>query len=76
MNANFEELEKRVRALSPKEKAELVRILIEDLDTDVDADAERLWLEEAQRRYDAYRAGALAAEPGDEVMSRVRDRLK
>jgi len=76
MNANFEELEKRVRALSLKEKAELARILIEDLDADVDPDAERLWLEEAQRRYDTYRAGQLAAEPGDEVMSRVRDRLK
>jgi hypothetical protein len=76
MNADFEELEKRVRALSPKEKAELARILIEDLDADVDQDAERLWLEEGQRRYDAYRAGELAADPGDEVISRVRDRLK
>ena len=76
MSTNFEELEKRVRALSPKEKAELARILIEDLDAAVDADAQQLWLEEAQRRYDAYCAGELPAHPGDDVMSRVRNRLK
>ena len=76
MSTAFEELEKQVRALSPKEKADLARILIEDLDGAADADAEQLWLEEAQRRYDAYRAGELPAQPGDEVMSRVRDRLK
>ena len=76
MSTNFEELEKQARALSPKEKAALARILIEDLDASVDPDAGQLWLEEAQRRYDAYRAGELPAAPGDEVMSRVRNRLK
>ena len=54
MNADFEELEKRVRALSPKEKAELARILIEDLDADVDQDAERLWLELMHRRCEGW----------------------
>jgi Putative addiction module component len=50
MSTNFEELERQARALSQKEKAELARILIEDLDAAVDADAQHLWLEEAQRR--------------------------
>ena len=76
MSTNFQELEKQVRALSPKEKAALARILIEDLDSSADPDAEHLWIEEAQRRYDAYRAGRLPALPGDEVISRIRDRLK
>jgi len=76
MSTNFEDLEKQARALSPKEKAALARILIEDLDASTDGDAEGLWLEEAQRRYDAYRAGELPAHPGDDVMNRARDRLK
>ena len=76
MSTDFEELQKQARALSPREKAALARILIEDLDASSDPDAERLWLEEAQRRYDAYRVGELPAYPGDEVMNRVRDRLK
>jgi len=32
MGATFEELEKQARALSPKEKAALARILIDELD--------------------------------------------
>ena len=76
MSTDFKELEKQARALSRKEKAALARILIEDLEASSDPDAEQLWLEEAQRRYDAYSAGELPAQPGDEVMSRVRDRLK
>jgi hypothetical protein len=51
-------------------------MLIEDLDATEDADAERLWLDEAQRRYEAYSRGELEASPGDEVMQRARDRLK
>ena len=57
MTTSFEELEKQVRSLSPKEKAALARILIENLDASADPDAEQLWIEEAQRRYDAYSAG-------------------
>jgi hypothetical protein len=37
-----------VRALIPKERVELARILIEDLDAATDVDAQKqLWLEEA-----------------------------
>ncbi len=42
----------------------------------VDADADQLWIHEAQRRYDAYRKRDLEARPGDEVMARARNRLK
>ncbi len=76
MSTPFEELEKQARALSPIEKAALARILIDELDTSADADAEELWIEEAQRRYDAFIRGELQALPGEEVMRRVRSRLK
>jgi hypothetical protein len=36
----------------------------------------KVWIEEAQRRYDAFLAGEMPAHPGDEVMNRARDRLK
>lgn len=76
MSSIFEDVEKQARALPPKEKAALARILIEELDAAADPDAERLWLDECQRRYDAYLAGTLDSRPGDEVMNRVRNRLK
>ena len=75
MSRHFEEMEKQARALSPEEKAELARILIEELDTAVDQEAEHLWLEEAERRYDTFIRGEIEARPGDEVMQRARDRL-
>ena len=76
MSMAFEELEKHARALTVEEKAALARILIEELDTAIDPNAEQLWLEEAQRRYEAFLRGELEARPGDEVMQRARDRLR
>lgn len=62
--------------LTPQEKATLARILIEELDSASDADVEKLWIEESQRRHEAYLKGELKSVSGDEVMSRVRSRLK
>ena len=47
----------------------------EETDASVDADLERFWIEEAQRRYDAYLKGELEALPGDDVMDRARSRV-
>ncbi len=76
MATNLEGLEKEVRALSSREKAVLARTLIEDLDAVVDENVEEIWIEEVQRRYEAYRAGDLKAVPGEETMRRARQRLK
>lgn len=76
MSALFDELESKARTLTPREKATLARILIEELDPTVDAGFEELWIEEAQRRYEAFLKGELEALAGDDVMARARSRLK
>ena len=76
MSALFDELKKQSRLLTAAERATLARILIEDLDSGVDFDVEQLWIAEAQRRYQAYLRGEIEALPGDEVMTRARNRLK
>ena len=76
MSAHFDDIERQARLLPLKQKAALARLLIEELDTSVDADAEQLWVDEAQRRYDAYLKGELEALPGDDVMARARNRIK
>ena len=76
MSALFDELEKQSRLLTLQEKATLARILIEELDPSVDGEVEQIWIAEAQRRYQAYLKGEIESLPGDEVMSRVRNRLK
>ena len=76
MSAQFEDIERQARSLPLNEKAALARLLIEELDSSVDADADQLWIAEAQRRYDAYLKGKLEAVPGDDVMARARNRIK
>ena len=76
MSINFKELEKEARALNSREKAALARTLIEDLDANLDLDAEKLWTAEAERRFRAYKSGELEAVPGEEAMQRARQRLK
>ena len=72
----FDDLEKQARALPPKEKAALARVLIDELDPISAPGVEELWLDEARRRYDAYCRGEVQATPGDEAMARARNRLR
>jgi Putative addiction module component len=75
MSTQFEEIQRQITNLLPNEKAALARQLIEELDQIDDGDVERLWLNEARRRYEAYRNGEIEAHPGDDVMRRARARL-
>jgi hypothetical protein len=76
MSTLLDDLERQARALTPREKATLARILIEELDPALDAEVEQLWIAEAQRRYEAFLNGELEASPGDEVMTKARSRLQ
>lgn len=76
MSNQFDDLEKRARALSREEKAALARVLIDELDPVKESGVDELWLEEARRRYDAYRRGEMKSVPGDEAMARARSRLR
>ena len=76
MSSQFDDLEKRARSLSREEKAALARVLIDELDPVNEPGVDELWLEEAHRRYDAYRRGEMQATPGDEAMVRARSRLR
>ena len=76
MSSQFDDLEKRVRTLSREEKAALARVLIDELDPVNEPGVDELWLEEARRRYDAYRRGEMQSAPGDEAMARARSRLR
>jgi len=70
------EIEEKIRSLSPKDRTELVRSLIAELDGPAEADVERAWLQEAQRRYREVANGEVAAVPGDQVFENLRARLK
>ncbi|HJP92018.1 MAG TPA: addiction module protein [Pyrinomonadaceae bacterium] len=76
MSALLDELEKQSRLLTVQEQATLARILIEGLDQSKVSDVEQLWVSESLRRYEAYLKGEIEAYPGDEVMTRARNRLR
>ncbi|MEP7213206.1 MAG: addiction module protein [Acidobacteriota bacterium] len=76
MSLLLEEIEKQSKLLVPQEKAELAKKLIAALDGEAEPDVEELWIAEAQNRLDAYRRGELEARPRDEVIARIRDRLR
>lgn len=56
------------------DKAMLVDMILTKLDRP-DSELDKIWAEEATKRWAAYKEGRLKAIPYDEVMARYRDRL-
>ena len=76
MPMKVQEIEKEALRLSSHERALLAEHLIGSLETDTDPDAERYWIEEAERRYAEYKAGRVKAIPSDQVFKDARAKLK
>ena len=62
--------------LAAAERAVLAQHLITSLDTLDNAENEHLWLEEADRRYQAYKQGKISARPAEEAIRDARARIK
>jgi len=76
MSLKVEKLEKEALQLDPHDRALLAEHLISSLDADEDPDAERLWIEEAERRYRDYRAGNVKAKPAEMVLREAKAKFK
>jgi len=70
------EIEKEIRNLARPEQERLLRTLLEELDGPSDPDADRLWLDEVQRRSSEFESGLIKPVPAEEIFERVRLRLK
>lgn len=69
-------LEAEALKLSEKDRAELVRVLLLSLEDSEDQGNELMWAEEAERRYQELKAGAVQAIPSEKVFEEARSRLK
>lgn len=67
-----EELRREALRLDPSNRASLARGLLVSHDDLPEADVERLWLEEAERRREAVKSGDVALIPTDEVFAAAR----
>jgi putative addiction module component (TIGR02574 family) len=57
-------------------RAELASQLLDSLDELSEEENDRLWAQEAERRYAEYKAGNVEAVTADEVFARLRARNK
>jgi putative addiction module component (TIGR02574 family) len=71
----MQEIEEKALKLSSHERALLAEHLIGSLDDKEDAEAERLWIEEAERRYRAYKEGKIKTKLANQVFKDAFSKL-
>jgi putative addiction module component (TIGR02574 family) len=76
MRSKVKGIEEEALKLPSHERARLAEQLISSLDEEADPEAERLWVEEAERRYKDYREGKVKAKPADLVFKEARSKLE
>nr|MDO8109797.1 addiction module protein [Candidatus Sigynarchaeota archaeon] len=76
MVSKINKLEKEALQLSPRERATLAERLLHSLDGNDDPDAERAWIEEAERRYQEYKRSGMTGKPAEKVFSEIRSKIK
>lgn len=70
------ELESKALRLPRRERARLAQRLISSLDAEGDADVDKLWLQEAERRLDELKSGKVAGIPAQKVIRKARSTLR
>jgi putative addiction module component (TIGR02574 family) len=70
MSSTADQLEQEIKSLPDIEKLRLVDAILADLDRP-DPEIDRIWAEEARKRWDAYKAGRLQTVSYEELMSQV-----
>ena len=76
MARTFNQVENDAMQLSLRERALLVERILATPDLGEDVDAEEFWLQEAERRYQEYRAGAATSKPAKQVFEDANKRFK
>lgn len=76
MTPKIKEIEEKALRLSSHERAILVEHLISSLDEQEDPEGERLWIEEAERRYQEYKKGKVSGKPAKIVFKEARSKLE
>jgi putative addiction module component (TIGR02574 family) len=72
MSTTAERLQSELANLSEADRAELAHFLIQSLHHEAEADAERAWDIELERRGQQIKGGRAAGEPAEKVFSELR----
>jgi len=76
MTSRTRDIESQLLELPPEDRARLAAKLISSLAIEADANAERAWLIEAERRLDELESGDGQGVPADTVFEKARSMLK
>ncbi|HVE70536.1 MAG TPA: addiction module protein [Thermoanaerobaculia bacterium] len=76
MSRDLKDLAAEVLELPITDRAELASRLLDSLDDVSEEENDRLWAQEAERRYAEYKAGSIAGVAAEEVFDRLRSRAK
>ncbi len=69
MSVIDKELSEKIKCLSPDEKLALVDLILTELDKP-DPEIDRIWAEEARKRWEAYKSGKMESVPYEDVMKK------
>ena len=69
---SLKEIEAEIKKLDLQERASLAKWIMESLDDLSEAEIEKLWAEEAERRLDEMERGQVPEMPAEEVLRRAR----
>jgi putative addiction module component (TIGR02574 family) len=72
MDSISEEIARKIDELPDKDKARLVDVLLAKLDRP-DPELDKIWADEAAKRWSAYKDGRLKTISYDDVMARYRN---
>lgn len=75
MRRSLSELRQEIRTLTPEEREELLRGLIEDLHGPADQEVAEAWEADIKRRISDIDAGRVHMLPGDDVLKRLRSEV-
>jgi putative addiction module component (TIGR02574 family) len=76
MKSTTRQVEAKALKLPPRERARLAERLISSLDDQVDLDSDELWAEEAERRLEELRSGAVKSRSAENVFRKARSTLR
>jgi hypothetical protein len=75
MSTGLVDLERQLSELPVEQRAQLASFLLATLEPADEGDVEAAWVEEAERRLAAFRAGEMGTIPAEEALADARRRL-
>jgi len=76
MTALLERIEREAKALSREDRERLVSDLVAGLEDAPLSEVDQAWIEEAERRHDAWKAGRTEAVPAEQAIAEMREKLR